>query len=179
LPRPSQRPRLLEAVSRLVLEEGLAELTLERAAEAAGVSKGGLLYHFPTKADLVAALVEDVLDGFEEAVGARSVVDDRPASWGHAYVDVTFDTEVSQPSFAAALLRAPDLDPALLARCAARMEAWQRRLETDGLDPGTAAAVRYACDGWWTLSRLATDDGDLPDDHLRQRLHRLIDEAVR
>jgi AcrR family transcriptional regulator len=178
MPRPSTRDRMLAATGELVLANGVRELTLERAAEAAGVSKGGLLYHFPTKASLVTQLVDDVIDRFGSTVDARAAEDHRAAAWAHAYVDATFDAEVSRPDLAAALLAGADVDPGLLERCATRMAAWQRRLERDGLDPATAAVVRYACDGWWTLGALGPATTPAEVDHLRARLHALIDEVA-
>ncbi len=42
------RDRILDALEKLLLVSGVAQVTLEGvAAEAGGVSKGGLLYHFP------------------------------------------------------------------------------------------------------------------------------------
>ncbi len=64
MPRPNNRDRVLAAAARHVREHGPATLTLDAAAEAAGVSKGGLLYHFPSKHALVAALIDGALDGF-------------------------------------------------------------------------------------------------------------------
>jgi AcrR family transcriptional regulator len=179
MPRPNVRPRLLEATAALVLRDGVSELTLERAATAAGVSKGGLLYHFPTKAALLGAVVDDVIDRFEQVVDTRAAGDTRPAAWAHAYVDATFDVEVSRPDLAAALLTSPEADPAVLLRCAERLASWQDRLESEGIDAATAAVVRYACDGWWTLGGL----GPVPDRDdaagLRARLHALLRESAR
>jgi AcrR family transcriptional regulator len=56
--RPSARGALLDAAASLVLETGARRLTLEAVAARAGISKGGLLYHFPTKEDLLAAMVQ-------------------------------------------------------------------------------------------------------------------------
>ncbi len=176
--RPSVRPHLLEATAALVFEQGVGELTLERAAAAAGVSKGGLLYHFPTKAALLGAVIDDVIDRFEQVVEARAAEDPRPSGWAHAYVDATFDTEVSRPDLAAALLTSPDADPAVLERCTERMISWQRRLESAGIDPATAAVVRYACDGWWTLGSLGPVPERSGTTALRERLHELLRGAA-
>jgi AcrR family transcriptional regulator len=178
MPRPSTRPQVLASTAALVLDQGAAELTLERAAANAGVSKGGLLYHFPTKAALVEALIVDVLDDFEAAVEARASRDGRAASWAHAYVDATFDVEVSRPELAAELLRGADAGADLLERCAQRMADWHRRLEADGLDPATAAVVRYACDGWWALGSLGPATSPDEVERLRARLHAMVDGVV-
>ncbi len=45
----AKRLLILDAASRVVLDKGASALTLESVAEQAGISKGGLLYHFPTK----------------------------------------------------------------------------------------------------------------------------------
>jgi AcrR family transcriptional regulator len=49
--------RVLDAAEAVVVRQGIANLTLEAVAAEAGISKGGLLYHFPTKDRLIDALV--------------------------------------------------------------------------------------------------------------------------
>lgn len=173
MPRPSNRERLLTAAADHVREHGAVALTLDAVAAAAGVSKGGLLYHFPTKAGLVAALIDDVLDRFEAEIDTRAGADPTPGAWARAYVDATFDTHTSQPDVAAALVATPEADGGVLERCVGRFEAWHSRLTEDGLGPGTAAVVRYACDGWWTYAGL-TDRAPARTAALRERLHELI-----
>ena len=40
---------ILDAANRIVIGQGVERLTLEQVAAEAGMSKGGLLYHFPRK----------------------------------------------------------------------------------------------------------------------------------
>ena len=49
--------RILDAAEHCVMEHGVANLTLDSVAARAGVSKGGLLYHYAGKDALVAALI--------------------------------------------------------------------------------------------------------------------------
>ncbi|MGK3947873.1 TetR/AcrR family transcriptional regulator [Microbacterium sp. K2] len=59
MPRPPlARERVLDAFESIVIEEGERAATLDATAKAAGVSKGGLLYHFGSKDDLAAGLLE-------------------------------------------------------------------------------------------------------------------------
>ncbi|MET9489168.1 TetR/AcrR family transcriptional regulator [Nocardia sp. NPDC006630] len=51
------RNRILDALESLLLDKGMSQVTLESVAAAAGVSKGGLLYHFKSKDALLAGLV--------------------------------------------------------------------------------------------------------------------------
>jgi len=66
----SARERVLEAAERVVSETGAARLTLDAVAQAAGVSKGGLLYHFPSKESLLAALAKRYVDGMQQCIEA-------------------------------------------------------------------------------------------------------------
>ncbi|MFA9428676.1 TetR/AcrR family transcriptional regulator [Egicoccus sp. AB-alg2] len=178
MPRPSARLRLLKCAAEVVRRDGAGALTLDAVAEEAGASKGGVLYHFPTKAALVKALVDDVLDTFESEVDSRAAHDPRAGAWAHAYVDATFDVAVSQPDLAVALLFVTGPDGSLLHQCAARLDAWHRTLLADGLSPATGALVRYACDGWWTVGTLGAGEDREVTAALRQRLHAMIDDEV-
>lgn len=53
--RNSKRTTILQVACRLVRKLGASHLTLDAVAKEAGVSKGGLLYHFPTKEALIQA----------------------------------------------------------------------------------------------------------------------------
>ena len=62
------REKLLQAVVSVAQSDGVTGLTLEKVAAVAGVSKGGLLYHFPTKKALLSGLVEAGLAEFQDAI---------------------------------------------------------------------------------------------------------------
>lgn len=144
----STRRDLLAAATRIVLRDGPARLTLDAIAREAGSSKGGVLYHFPTKDALVVAVVAAELARFE-AAAARAFAADRPTPGRalRAYVNATFDDALPEPDIAAGLLAAVAANPDLLAPLRANAAAWQRRIAADGLDPTLATAVRLAADG--------------------------------
>lgn len=52
------KQKLLDAATDIIMEHGVHQLTLEEVAKTAGVSKGGLLYHYPSKEALLTAIVE-------------------------------------------------------------------------------------------------------------------------
>ncbi|HEV7369821.1 TetR/AcrR family transcriptional regulator [Arenibaculum sp.] len=64
--RPSSRAQVLDAAAELVAEIGARHLTLDAVAARAGVSKGGLLYNFPSKESLLQAMVQRFVDRQEE-----------------------------------------------------------------------------------------------------------------
>ncbi len=58
MPPASNREAILDAYERLLVERGERAATVEAVARAAGVSKGGLLYHFASKDELADAAIE-------------------------------------------------------------------------------------------------------------------------
>jgi AcrR family transcriptional regulator len=80
-PRANARERILEAAAAVAHDVGPGRLSLDAVADRAGVSKGGLLYHFPTKQALITALIERHLSAIEEAAG---ITEDGPAPDGNA-----------------------------------------------------------------------------------------------
>ena len=57
LGRSDARARILKAADALAAERGPGNLSVEAVAVRAGLSKGGVLYHFRTKVELLSALV--------------------------------------------------------------------------------------------------------------------------
>lgn len=55
---PLARERVLDAFERILIDEGERAATMDATARAAGVSKGGLLYHFASKEALESGLIE-------------------------------------------------------------------------------------------------------------------------
>ena len=65
------RDRILDAAEAVILESGGQSFTLDAVAARAGISKGGLVYSFATKDDLVYAALEREMARFREAVRRR------------------------------------------------------------------------------------------------------------
>src|SRR3712207_7648257 len=88
----STRDGILLAADRVVVEGGVSGLTLEAVAREAGISKGGLLYHFPSKEALISGMVGRLVDGFTEALGRELAREKGSASgrWLRAYARASF-----------------------------------------------------------------------------------------
>lgn len=82
--RPSSREAILDAFEETLISHGSAAATLDAIAEAAGVSKGGLLYHFASKDDLFVAFGERLLARIDTVVAAAP---DAPAAVIRWYLD--------------------------------------------------------------------------------------------
>ena len=144
---------IIEAAARLVLASGIASFTLDAVAREAGVSKGGLLYHFPNKESLLLAMVQYLVGITEQRIAAVQVQDDRPGSWLRGFIQACLVQEDpgvgSVGRLSVAFLTAAATDMALLAPMADRQPAWRESINTSGVDPALAHIVRLAADGLW------------------------------
>lgn len=60
--KQDQRTAIIDAAERVLVREGLAHVTMDAMASEAGITKGGLFYHFASKQEILLA----ILDRFEE-----------------------------------------------------------------------------------------------------------------
>jgi len=145
--------RIVDAAEEVVLRDGVARLTLDAAAAEAGLSKGGVLYHFPARDALVAGMVGKIIEEFDRDIEGYLEQGEGPGRFSRAYIRATMAPTTTRPDredrLGAALIAAAAAEPALLEPLQVAADRWQARLEDDGLDPTVATVVRLACDGLW------------------------------
>jgi AcrR family transcriptional regulator len=150
-PIPDVRTRILDAAEQIVQAKGVPALTLEAAARAAGISKGGLLYHFASKEamlyGLVARLAESVERDFQAVLAAQS----GPAPASRAILSWIFDHPEQvcdeHQRAGAVFLAVFHHDPAMLAPIRGVFARIRDHLRADKLPPGHALAIMAASDG--------------------------------
>ena len=81
----ARRAQLVDVTIELVADRGYAAASLGRIAESAGITKAGVLYHFPSRQALVEAAYQHVLSAVVATVGA-AVGAAGPADGVSAYV---------------------------------------------------------------------------------------------
>ncbi|OYD09016.1 TetR/AcrR family transcriptional regulator [Paludifilum halophilum] len=168
----STREKLVQSANRLVLEQGVEQLTLDAVARNAGVSKGGLLYHFPSKEALISGMMDHLLERYTEYLHQGSKEDPEPGSWLRAFIRAS-DLDERQREKSAGLLAAVTTNPELLTPLRTRYREWQQMIEDDGVDPALANLVRLAADGLFfcDLLGLAPLEGELRE----QVVEKMID----
>ncbi len=99
------REKILDAAEKLFARRGFSGVGLRELAEAAGISKSGLLHHFRGKTELYAAVAGRILHEFEkrtlQAISAGGDAFERFDRW----LDAMIDTLAEQPTRARLLLR--------------------------------------------------------------------------
>ncbi len=150
----NSREKLIDAAETLVLRDGVGTLTLDRVAAEAGVSKGGLLYHFPSKDALIEAMIERHLHAYGDTLDRTLRLEKTgPGRFTRSMVRAAFVQSARPPErerrMAAALLAAVVNRPALLAPVREAYAQWMRQANRDGLPAGQAVAALAALDGLW------------------------------
>ncbi len=106
------RELLLNAAEAVVLSVGAGNLTFDAVARQAGVSKGGVLYAFATKDELIDAMLRRVMANYDRIVEEfLAMRGDSPETRIHAYIEAnrSEDAEVITRAVAlmASFMRAP------------------------------------------------------------------------
>lgn len=123
------RARILVAAEDLSCEAGPAHMSIEAVASRAGVSKGGFLYHFPTKQALLRALVSEHVNGLRHATEARAGCDATPLVQARAYLAVIrekLDGAGARPGLFAAIAEDPEFIAPMREFRAAMLEVFRR-----------------------------------------------------
>ena len=158
-------------------------MTLEAVAARAKVSKGGLLYHFPSKEAVVQGMVSRIASIVRERF-ASGLSSEPPGPGRHArtMLGLMMDTEGSLfprlQRVAGPLLGAVANNPKMLEPMQHFFQGVHQGMLDDGLPPERSWLILAALDGlkfWRVFNILHPSQKDLAG--LRQLLTRIIEEA--
>ena len=148
--RTDTKENILKATAKIINEDGVFSLTLEAVAKVAGVSKGGLLYHFPSKEALLEGMVHYLLCGFSDDM-EKTVASDNAekGKWTRAYTTLTFKQEKDDIDMNTAFIAAVATKPELLKPMSKQLQSIHAHIENDNIDPIVATIIRLAVDGMY------------------------------
>lgn len=152
---------ILDAAERVAMRDGVGHVTLDAVAKEAGLSKSGLIHHYPSKDALIGAMVLRKINAWGNACDAS--IDRRAGEPGGAtrgLIEACFecpdgdggagasDKEDSRNRgcvvIAALVHDAKHIDP--VRKVHRRIDA---KIARDGLPPGLADVVHLALNGMW------------------------------
>jgi len=170
----SFRDAVLDAAEDLIVERGAAGVSLDKVAARAGVSKGGLLHHFPSKNALAQALIRRMVDTLHE-------VRDAERGEGPLDAELIIRTHISWWSrvdskrrrLYTSLLAATAHDPDLVAPFAWEYEKELQNYEDAGILPGRVSVIMMALHGLWMMELLGITLGDYNQRLFMDELFRL------
>jgi len=83
--------RICEAAIRVAARDGLLAMTIDNVAKEAGISKGGVMYHFPTKEQLLTGMMQHFGERAELMLMTRIAEDPEPRyRWARAMLSFLF-----------------------------------------------------------------------------------------
>ncbi len=142
------RQKILRAAAQIINTAGVLALTLEAVAKEAKISKGGLLYHFPSKEALLKGMNDYLMRSFIAEV-KRAANGDPCAKgrWTRAYTTTTFTHLAGDFAMNVAFLAAAATDPGMVKAMSQHLRGLQTHIADDDIDPVVSTIVRLAVDG--------------------------------
>ena len=141
----SAREKILDAYERVLVENGERAATLEAIAKAAGVSKGGLLYHFKDKRALASGLLQR-LETLAEDDAVLMSQDPAGATDYYVRTSVWQDSPLDRTIISVTRL-GNDFQPAVNTAMKRVQDRWLSLLEDEVKDPHVARAILLIGDG--------------------------------
>lgn len=142
---PAARSRALAAFVDLVIHHGERAATLAAVASAAGISKGGLLYHFNSKDALVTAVLDRLEELTTEDVAAMRA--DPDGATAHILATSSAFNSEFEPVYIATVNLAQAGYGQARAALKAADEAWLAAVQDEVDDPAIARAIVLLSDG--------------------------------
>lgn len=159
MPRKGRRDELLDAAERVLATSGSSAMTLDAVAAEAAVSKGGLLYHFPTKHALVAALVDRLVTDTDEDYVKWD--DGQPGGFTRSYISSTMAILKGERGQSAlrrwSVILAAGTEPGMSHTMSEAFARWTRQDPKSDRLPLNAQIAKLASDGLWMNAQFADE----------------------
>jgi AcrR family transcriptional regulator len=150
----STRSRIVNGALKIVRDQGITKLTIADVAQEAGVSKGGLLYHFPSKDELIFGVLRDTIEQHLIEIAELQAKDPEPiGSWLRAFLDHAFPppnqqrVDIVSALFSTLLMNDRKIGKKMRAAYQSNTVKLTELMASDGLDELSAAVIQMAIDG--------------------------------
>lgn len=156
--RPSNRSKILEAAIRVIDREGVTAVTFESVSSEAGITRGGMLYHFPSRDALINAIHRHLAANWEasmEAIAGKPAADltaqERHMAYARACAQSATRAELQ-------FMLESATDQALAEPWEALLERWAPPVPTTTHEEAALDdfIARLAADGLWVYESLSS-----------------------
>jgi AcrR family transcriptional regulator len=168
---------ILDTAIQVSVQEGIKGLTIDNVAKAAGMSKGGVFYHYKSKEELLEAMVNHIIDQFESESCKLQESGMDPLT---ATIESSLSGSPDQHNRICAMVAAVAHDRTIPSRTSCRFEDWIMELQAAGVARGTALLVAHAIDGFFIASAFEMSlDINRDREALKARLLQVVAEDER
>jgi AcrR family transcriptional regulator len=144
-------------------------------AQNAQVSRGGVLYHFPSKEALIEGMLQRLLKQFETILDEEMAKDSGRGQFTRAFARAALRVDQRTISASAPILAAIAYEPSLLEAFRKPQEAWQKQMEID-TDRTVAAIVRLTSFALWLNQIVSADSMSIEE---RERIVAYLENMAR
>jgi AcrR family transcriptional regulator len=176
---PLAREKVLDAFEAILVDEGARAATMDATARAAGVSKGGLLYHFGSKDALAAGLIERLRALVDEDVADMASAPDGPVA--HFLRTSIMDNDPLDRAILATSRLAQDGSTEAADALRDIRERWAEAIRPVAPDGAALDLVMLVSDGLYFNNALAGGSipGPVPRGDAMEALIALVECAIR
>lgn len=175
---PLAREKVLDAFEQILIDEGERAATMDATARAAGVSKGGLLYHFGTKEAMESALIARLQSLVREDVELMAAAPEGPIAY-FLHTSVMANDPIDRAILATSRL-AQGGDPAASEALRDIRDQWAAVLAPHTKDATALDLVMLVSDGLYFNNALSGGSipGPVPRGAALDALVALVESAV-
>lgn len=164
---------ILDAANKVIIDKGARGFTLDAVVQEAQISKGGLLYHFPSKKRLIEAMIERLIASVDAALEEELAKSN--GDYLTAYIRASFQTNPERDRISSALFAAVANEPDILEPLRARFARMQNELVAAAESSEIATLVRLTLDGLWVSDLF---DFAPPSAELREKMMNTLLDLV-
>jgi AcrR family transcriptional regulator len=156
--RTSNRSKILEAAVRVIDREGATGVTFDSVSSEAGVTRGGMMYHFPSRDALLQAIHQHLADQWEsglESLAGKPIHETTPDERAGAYARISARSATRAELL---FLIESSVSPEFTAPWDGVLERWAPPAPAGADDPLAIArfVARLAADGLWVYESLSS-----------------------
>ncbi|MGM0633125.1 MAG: TetR/AcrR family transcriptional regulator [Pseudomonadota bacterium] len=146
--RPNSRDNILDAALRVTARDGAGNLTLDKVAAECGLSKGGLLYNYPSKEALLQAMLERLLHSHRQRMDEEySRLEGQPEATLRAFLRAWKHDEQISIDASLAIIAAAAQNPGLLQPLREHFREIHERISRESANREQALMIWAAADG--------------------------------
>lgn len=144
------RVAILEQTTNLLIDNGLNAITIQKVADAVGITKGGVSHHFLNKKNLISTVFTDLLIQIDHKIDC--LIADDPIIYGsftRAYINVVFDMSINNNIGALAQLSISSITDESSRKLWSDWFAQRLKRHTESDGDLKLCVIRLATDGAW------------------------------
>lgn len=146
----NKKDELLTNAAKIIYEEGIQKLTMDYLAKRSNITKGGVLYHFENKGNLLLQMNEMAIKKFEDMLNHYISKLSGSALFTRAYAYATLDfLKNPETALLPAVFISSLEDDVSFNLWKKTSDNWEEKFQKDGGNSAENLKLRLMCDGIW------------------------------